>query len=142
MIKNKNGDSAMESPSSSPTPVATASPAKSSSSSVKKSGDAATSPKIYGDLIKEYDGRRIQFDINCQAIPNSLTFKNGTSIMLDNRSGDPRTIFIGQSKYPLLGYGYKIITLSSSEVPKDLLISCEGAVNIGNILLQANILRQ
>ncbi|MDP3953868.1 MAG: hypothetical protein Q8Q06_00435 [bacterium] len=140
-LKNTGNDSAMESPS--PSPSATATPAKSSSgSSVKKSGDAATSPKTYTELLTEYEGRRIQFDINCQAVPNNLTFKNGTSIMLDNRSGDARTIFIGPSQYALPGYGYKIITLSSSEIPKDLLISCEGAVNVGRIFLQAKILQQ
>ena len=99
------------------------------------------STKSYTELVNEYDGRRIQFDQYCQATPKSVTYKNGTSIMLDNRSGDARTITLAGTKYQLSGYGYTLVTLSSSSLPKEMLFSCGSAVNVGKILLQAQILQ-
>lgn len=113
-------------PSSSVTPTPT-----------KKSiSGTATSTQTYTKLVKEYEGKRIQFDINCQAIPSNVTYKNGTKVMFDNRSGDARTITVGGTAYYFAGYGYKILTLSSSILPKNLLLSCGSAVNVGQILLQ------
>lgn len=98
------------------------------------------SPQIkseaYSDLVKQYEGYRVQFDAGCQAIPSNMTFKNGTKILLDNRSGDARYVSVGGTSYYLEGYGYKIVTLSSSDLPRTLLISCGAAVNVGQILLQ------
>lgn len=118
------------SPSSSPAPKAQAGGAKDSPAAPSKS---------YTELVSEYDGRRIQFDQNCQAIPNGVTFKEGTSIMLDNRSGDPRTIKVGDKSFDLQGYGYWITTLSSPTLPQELFVSCGSAVNVGKILLQAKL---
>lgn len=95
-----------------------------------------SSSQTYTQLVKEYEGRRIQFDINCQAIPSNITYKNGTKVMFDNRSGDARVITIGGVQYNFLGYGYKTLTLSSPTLPKTLLLSCGAAVNVGQILLQ------
>ncbi len=106
---------------------------------VKKISTATASPKTYTDLVKTYADRRIQFDINCQAIPGNVTFKNGTTIMLDNRSGDARTITLAGVKYQLAGYGYAIVTLRSTVLPKEMLLSCGSAINVGRILLQALI---
>lgn len=119
----------------SPTPTPAA-PAKTPSG-----GKASpTAPvKSYTELVKEYEGKRIQFNQYCQAIPNSVTYKNGTSIMLDNRSGDARDIKVGNSVYSLAGYGYRIVTLSGTLLPKEVLLSCGSAVNVGKILLQAQL---
>lgn len=97
-----------------------------------------SSSAAYSAAVKQYEGRRVQFDMYCQAIPTSLSFKNGTSIMLDNRSGDARTVTIGGTAYYLSGYGWKVITLwkSSSQLPATLSINCGGAVNVSSILLQ------
>lgn len=92
--------------------------------------------KTYDQILKEYDGRQIQFDERCQAIPNNLTYKNGTQVMFDNRSGDARWISVGGAEYYLSGYGYKILTLSSKTLPKTLYLNCGSAVNVGQILLQ------
>lgn len=118
-----------------PTPSSTAkTPAKSGA----KVSPVAPS-KSYTELVKEYDGRRIQFDERCQAIPKGPTYKNGTSIMLDNRSGDARTVKVGDKSYNLQGYGYWIVNLSSPSLPKELTVNCGSAVNVGKILLQAMI---
>jgi len=90
----------------------------------------------YTKLVKEYEGYRIQFDASCQAIPKNVTYKNGAKILLDNRSGDARYVTVGGISYYLAGYGYKVITLNSKELPKTLLINCGAAVNVGQILLQ------
>lgn len=108
---------------------------------LKKIGTATTSTKTYTELVKEYEGRRIQFDQYCQANPKNITYKNGTTIMLDNRSGDARTITLAGVKYQLSGYGYALVTLSSQSLPKEMLLSCGSAVNVGKILLQAQILQ-
>lgn len=113
-------------------------PAGTSTRSTVPAGYTAGSAALrtYTDLVAQYEGRRIQFDINCQAVPGQLTFKNGTKIMIDNRSGDPRSVKIGNQQYNLKGYGYQIITLSSSSLPSTLMINCGAAVNSGQILLQ------
>ena len=106
-----------------------------------KQSTAPVSTKSYTELVKEYEGRRIQFDQYCQATPKDITYKNGTSIMLDNRSGDARTITLAGTKYQLSGYGYTTVTLSSQSLPKEMLLSCGSGINVGRILLQAQILQ-
>jgi hypothetical protein len=90
----------------------------------------------YDALVKEYEGRRIQFDMNCQAIPNALTFKTGTKVMFDNRSGDKRTFSLNGKVYNILGYGWQLITLSSSKLPMTYTIDCGSAQNVGTITIQ------
>ena len=92
--------------------------------------------KTYNQLVKDFNGRRIQFDARCQAIPSNVTYKNGTQVMFDNRSGDARWISVGGAEYYLSGYGYKILTLSSKTLPKTLYLNCGSAVNVGQILIQ------
>lgn len=92
-------------------------------------------PKSYSDAIKRYEGNRFQFDQYCQTDPNSSSYKNGATVMLDNRSGDARTISIGGVKYNLAGYGWRIVTLSSSKLPTTLYINCGTAVNVAKIQL-------
>ncbi len=99
-------------------------------------GGTANQTQTYTKLTAEYKDRRIQFDIRCQSIPSNVTYKNGTKVMFDNRSGDARIITIGGVQYNFPGYGYKILTLSSPNLPKNLLLSCGAAVNVGQILLQ------
>lgn len=120
----------------SPTP--TASPTPVSKAPAKKPGTTAPSGD-YTTLVKQYEGRRIQFDDRCQPVPLSPTYKSGTSIMLDNRSSQSRVIKVGDTSYSLSGFGYRIITLSSTSLPKEYPVSCGSAGNVGKILLQATI---
>lgn len=123
---------------SSPTPTSSPAPRAPSSGGAKAS--PASAPVMsYTELVREYEGRRIQFDQYCQAFPSNITYKNGTSIMLDNRSGDARHIKVGDDVYSLPGYGYRVVTLTSQSLPSDILISCGSAVNVGKILLQASL---
>ena len=120
----------------------TSSPSSSSvaKAPAKKSAAPVPTPsKPYGDLVKEYEGRRIQFDSRCQVVPNNATYKNGSSVMLDNRSNNPVTVKVGNTSYSLMGYGYQVINLSSTSLPKELTVSCGSAGDVGKILLQANL---
>ncbi|MEK7506554.1 MAG: hypothetical protein AAB566_00670 [Patescibacteria group bacterium] len=126
------------SPSPSDTPVGTA--AKKTATKVATPGPTPSQP--YSQLVKEYEGRRIQFDDRCQAIPKDPTYKNGTAIMLDNRSAQVRVVTVGGVQYSLAGYGYRLLSLSSPSLPKELSISCGLVLNVGRILLQAQILPQ
>ena len=120
-------------PSISPTPTLT--PVKSVAKKPSASGTAQQT-QIYSEVVQQYAGRHIQFDMNCQAIPTQTTFKNGTAVLFDNRSGDARTIKIGDVAYSFPGYGYKILTLSSPALPKMLNLHCGSAVNVGSVLIQ------
>lgn len=83
------------------------------------------------------DNKRIQLsgDTFCQVTPNNVMYKNGTSIMLDNRSAKARTVKIG-STYTIEGYGFRIVKLSSATLPATLLMDCGAQQNVAKILLQ------
>lgn len=115
--------------------------------SIKKQGVGPTNIRIrsdanaadvkqYTQLVTEYNGRRIQFDMLCQTVPSTVTYKTGTDVMFDNRSGDQRYISIDGKVYNFPGYGYKILNLKSSTLPYSLYLNCGSAINVGQILLQ------
>lgn len=91
----------------------------------------------YQKALETYGDRRIQLsDVQpCVATPNTMTFKNGTNIMIDNRSSQTRTIKLG-STFSIKGYGFKIVKLSSSTVPTTWLMDCGASQNVATILIQ------
>jgi hypothetical protein len=120
----------------------TAMPSASKTPAVKpkaSNSPAPTQSLSYTQLVQAYGTNRIQFDQNCQAQPATPVFKNGTSILLDNRSNQAREITVNGTKYSLGAYGYQVVTLSSSSLPKTLGVNCNSRVNVSSILLQANI---
>jgi len=93
----------------------------------------------YENALKAYPGSlRIQLSGTsfCQANPTTVMYKNGTSIMVDNRAAMSRTIKIGVTPYTIEGYGFKIIKLSSSVLPTTLIMDCGTQQNIAKITLQ------
>ena len=98
-----------------------------------------TSTLSYSQLVAQYGSNRIQFNQDCQASPSSMVLKNSTGILLDNRSNKTQVISLNGSSYTLVPYGYRVVTVSSSTLPKVLGVSCNGSVNTGTINLQANI---
>lgn len=102
----------------------------------------ALNPQNYSELVKQYEGRRIQFDERCQMNPNNATFKNGIVVMFDNRSPQAKTIRVGNQSYSLPAYGYRFLTMNSQTVPLSLQVGCDNVPNVGKILLQASILGQ
>lgn len=96
---------------------------------------STTASLTYQQALAKYKTNRIQFDPTCQAIPNNMTFKNGTTVMLDNRSAVARTININ-GPVALKAYGFRIVTLSSTTLPKTILVDCGTGQNVATILLQ------
>ncbi len=101
--------------------------------SVHTSASQAT--LAYNDALTLYKDKMIQFDPKCQAYPNRVNFKNNTDIMIDNRSPKTVTIKLGTS-YSVRPYGFKIIHLESSTLPKTILADCGTLQNVATILLQ------
>jgi outer membrane protein OmpA-like peptidoglycan-associated protein len=93
-------------------------------------------PSSYGDAVKQYEGRRFQFNDSCQATPTSMAVKNGTSLMLDNRSNKSKTITFNLKKYTLEAYGYKIVTASNSALPATTFIDCNSSQNVATVNIQ------
>lgn len=93
----------------------------------------------YEEAVEQYDGRRIQF-VNCLATPSSMTLKNVTRIMLDNRSADPHEIRVDGVPHRLWGYEFKVVTLSNNTLPHTVSFDCESAgtilYNAAEVLLQ------
>lgn len=93
-------------------------------------------PNTYGDAVAQFSDRRIQFDMYCQANPVNNTYKNGSQIMLDNRSGDARIISLNGVQYNLAGYGWKIVTLNAKTLPATWAVDCGSAKNVSKVLIQ------
>lgn len=91
----------------------------------------------YQDALVKYADRRIQFNDMCQATPNTVTYKDNSGIMLDNRSATARSIKIGANTYAIKGYGFKIVTLPDTyRESSKYLVDCGTAQNVATILVQ------
>lgn len=123
-------------------PVASSSPTTSSivstapTTSVRPTASSGSASLSYTNALTKYAGTRFQFDAQCQAIPSQRVIKTGATIMLDNRSGDARTIGVGTTKYYVAGYGFKLVTLTAKTFPTTLLIDCGTAQNVGKIIIE------
>lgn len=90
----------------------------------------------YAEALVKYKDTRIQLNNLCQATPNNVTFKNGTDIMIDNRSPVARSVKVGSS-FSIKAYGFKIVKLSSpATLPTTWLVDCDAAQNVATILIQ------
>lgn len=89
----------------------------------------------YQQALIKYKDQRIQLGQDCQATPTNVTYKNGTSIMIDNRSNVARTVKVGSS-YKLNAWSFKIINLTSSTLPATWLVDCGAQQNVATILIQ------
>lgn len=101
------------------------------------SGGTTTQPQqlTYQQAIKTYEGKRIQFDATCQATPFNMTYKDGTYLMLDNRSPETRTIKIG-TPYTIKGYSFKIVKLANVSKATSLGVDCDARQNVATVLVQ------
>ena len=137
VVGGRSDDTAMNSVSPTTSPLASVSGSPMASATpvgATKTPGAAT--LSYQQALAKYGGNRIQFTDTCQASPAALSVKNGTGIMLDNRSKTARTVSVGTVKYYMAGYGFRIIAPTSSTLPKDLLIDCGTSQNVAKISLQ------
>jgi hypothetical protein len=90
----------------------------------------------YTDMVAKYGTQRIQFDMRCQAVPVNGVYKNGSSVMFDNRSGDARIITFNGKQYNVPGYGWAIVNLSARNLPVSWPIDCGAARNVSKINIQ------
>lgn len=107
---------------------------------VKKAVDIYNPPSVavspsYTQALLTYKDARIQLDSDCRAVPNKVTFKNGTYIMIDNRAAVARTVTVG-STFSIPAYGFKVVDLSSSVLPATWYVSCDNRVKVASILIQ------
>ena len=89
----------------------------------------------YAQALVKYKDARIQLNNICQASPNNVTYKNNTSIMLDNRAPVDRTVKVG-FVFNIKAWGFKIIKLSSAKLPATWLVDCDTSQNVATILIQ------
>jgi len=104
----------------------------------------ATVHMAFQQAYENFDGRIIQIE-NCMAIPGmaalptNVTYKNGTRIMLDNRSQDPLEISLGGKAYRLYGYEYTFVTLKSDKLPTTLSMDCQMGDDVGKNIAQITL---
>src|SRR5258708_35781522 len=89
----------------------------------------------YQQALVKYKDARIQLDRACQATPNNVTYKNGTSVMLDNRAPVARIVKVG-SNISIKGWGFKIVNIYRSSLPGTWLVDCYTSQNLYSILIQ------
>lgn len=94
-------------------------------------------PKLaYDAAVREYEGRRIQLDTECSAIPSRATYKNGTTLMLDNRSGQARTVLFNLVQYTIPAYDYLVVSAVASTTPAVTYLDCGQKQNVAQITIQ------
>ncbi len=121
-------------------PVATVNPTASGPQSVQDISPqdigAGAVSIAYADALIKYADRRIQLNTTCQAIPNNVTYKDNTGIMLDNRSPQTRTVKVGTT-FTIKPWGFKIVVLPDVYLKsKTLLVDCDKYQNVATILVQ------
>ena len=93
------------------------------------------SPLKYADALALYADRRIQLYTVCQAHPSNVTYKVGTTIMVDNRSPQTAKVRLAGT-FSIKPYGFKIVKLSSTTLPSTLYVDCGTSQNVATILIQ------
>ncbi len=90
----------------------------------------------YTNALIKYANRRIQLDTNCQAVPTSVTYKDNTGIMIDNRSAQTRVVKVGTT-FTMRPWSFKIVVLPDVYLTqKTLLVDCANRQNVATILIQ------
>lgn len=103
--------------------------------SIKAKAPTPVVPLTYAEALVTYKDFRIQLDTECRAFPNNVTYKNGTTIMIDNRAPVARNIKVGTTM-SVKAWGFKLIKLSSSTLPATWLVDCGTQQNVATILIQ------
>jgi hypothetical protein len=107
------------------------------SNGANNQGGANTRPVItnYEQALLLFQERRIQLDENCQARPNNVTFKNGTLVMIDNRSDKLRTVRLG-AVFSIKPYSYQVVKMDNPKNGSTIYMGCDGSQNVATILIQ------
>lgn len=98
----------------------------------------ANSPAVslsYTAASKKYANARMQINASC-VIPSpyvNLTFKVGSSVMLDNRSNESHSVLFNGTRYTLGPYGFRIVTLNTV---KKFMVDCDKSQNVATVTVQ------
>lgn len=92
-------------------------------------GDDALS---YGDFIKTFGEKRIQFDGDCRATPLSSSFMVGDKLILDNRSDKVQAVKFVDDLYALPPYHVRIFELKRQGI---FYIDCGSSKNVSEIIV-------
>lgn len=128
-------DDVQTTPASNTQPVVNAAPADNANQNSAPSNSAAKKLS-YTDAVAKYGSNRIQFDATCQAHPNAMVVKNGTVLMLDNRSQTSQKIVFNGKTYTISALDYTTVTASSTTFPKEVLVDCGTSQNVARITIQ------
>jgi hypothetical protein len=90
----------------------------------------------YQNALKQYATRRIQLNEQCQAAPNTVTYKDNTGIMIDNRSSKTITVKVGTT-FTIKPYGFRIVVLPDIYLKSQkILVDCDKMQNVATVLVQ------
>lgn len=90
----------------------------------------------YQEALVKYKDSKIEFGKGlCNANPSKSTFANGEVVMLDNKSPEERVINIDNT-YKVIGYGFKLVRLTSPRLPIVYKVNCSGQENVAQIELK------
>ena len=91
----------------------------------------------YTDTFMKFRNNNIiQLSNGCQSRPTSIVVANGSQILLDNRADNSEVITIGDNKYDIDAYGFKVITLDVSKIPSVYTIDCKVAQNVTTLTVE------
>ncbi len=90
----------------------------------------------YEQAMGKYGSNRIQLDPQCNAISSQMTVKNGTELMLDNRSSEERVVVFNLKNYKIPAYGFVVVKAQASSVPTVTFIDCDQQQNVATVSIQ------
>ena len=96
-------------------------------------------PKMsYADAFALYSKTRVQLGAKCNPTPFAPVYKNGATIMIDNRSGENRIVAVGETTYHVNAYDYVLATLSYPEatLPVKVLLDCGNTQNVATLTVE------
>ena len=132
IFNNKDGEKA-SSELQTPTETALESKSAPAMSYIAKAPSVDQPKMSYDAALAAFGDNRIQFDDHCTATPISSTYKQGTKLMIDNRSGIEKVFHINGASYPIKAYDYVVMTLTS---PDTVMVNCGDMKNVATVLVQ------
>lgn len=86
----------------------------------------------YGEFIQTYGQKRIQFDDNCAANPNSSSFSVGDILILDNRSSKVQAVKFIDDLYALPPFHIRVFELKRQGIFN---IDCGSSKNVAKVIV-------
>lgn len=118
-------------PAESPVPPPTPAPTAGKPTAEQK---PTPTPKLsYAEALKKYADSRIQLDSNCRAVPSQVVYKNGTSVMFDNRADVARKLVFNTRTYTVGAYDFLVLPVVAANPPSVTYLDCAEKQNVATI---------